>query len=297
MKANGHHPKPADTETLDLQDKHVLVIGLGGRGQAACRLLRRNGARVLAVDSENNQDLQDRAAELHPLGVEVSLGTSALPKRDFSFAVVSPAGPSNAQLVAAVVQRQLPVIGELEFGVQQSKCLSIAISGTNGKGTTAELVERVLTTNHRKTVLSGDRAHPVCAVIEQTRHLDYLILQVDSVQLETTQFFRPSVAVLTNLSPAHQDRYSKHEDYVRATAALLKNQQPFDWAIVQSEALAQLFELHLPVPAKVITFSAEDYTADIYLNRGLLISRLPNWSGPLLDMDHCQLRGPHNAEN
>src|SRR5215467_929572 len=264
---NGDRLHGVETEALDLRDKHVLVIGLGGRGQAACKLLRRNGAKVVAVDSDNNQDLQNRAAELHPLGVEVSLGTSTLPRRDFSFAVVSPAGPANAKLVQAVFQRQLPVIGELEFGVQQSKCLSIAISGTNGKGTTAELVERVLTTNHRKTVLSGDRAHPVCAVIEQTRHLDYLILQVDSVQLETTQFFRPSVAVLTNLSPIHHDRYSKHEEYVRATAALLRNQQAFDWAIVQSEALAQLFEFHLPVPAKIITFSAEDYTADIYLNR------------------------------
>src|SRR5437762_6149425 len=127
--ANGDYSHVARTEALDIRDKHVLVIGLGGRGQAACRLLRRNGAKVLAVDSDNNQDLQKRAAELHPLGVEVSLGISTLPRRDFSFAVVSPAGPSNAQLVEAVVQRQLPVIGELEFGVQQSKCLSIAISG------------------------------------------------------------------------------------------------------------------------------------------------------------------------
>ena len=66
---------------------------------------------------------------------------------------------------------------------------------------------------------------------------------------------------------------------------------------MQSEALARLRELDLPVPAKTITFSAKDPEADIHLDRGLLISRLGNWSGPLLDMDHCQLRGPHNAEN
>jgi UDP-N-acetylmuramoylalanine--D-glutamate ligase len=58
-----------------------------------------------------------------------------------------------------------------------------------------------------------------------------------------------------------------------------------------------LKELQLPVPGKTITFSAQDSSADIYLDRGLLISRLGNWSGPLLDMDHCQIRGPHNAEN
>jgi len=93
------------------------------------------------------------------------------------------------------------------------------------------------------------------------------------------------------------DRYASAADYVRAAARVFQNQQPFDWAIVQSEALAKLRELELPVPGKVITFSARDSKADLYLDRGLLISRLPNWSGPLLDMDHCRLKGPHNAEN
>jgi UDP-N-acetylmuramoylalanine--D-glutamate ligase len=75
------------------------------------------------------------------------------------------------------------------------------------------------------------------------------------------------------------------------------NQQPYDWAIIQSEALAQLRSLNLTIPFKIITFSAANRRADIYLDRGLLISRLPDWSGPLLDIDECQLSGPHNAEN
>jgi UDP-N-acetylmuramoylalanine--D-glutamate ligase len=105
------------------------------------------------------------------------------------------------------------------------------------------------------------------------------------------------VAVLTNLAPDHLDRYGSEEAYVRANARLFRNQQALDWSIVQSEAQARLRELNLPVPAKVITFSAEDRNADLYLDRGLIVSRIPNWSGPLLDLQHCQLRGPHNAEN
>ena len=75
------------------------------------------------------------------------------------------------------------------------------------------------------------------------------------------------------------------------------NQQAFDWAIVQSEALAQMRSLNLEIPSKVITFSANNHRADIYLDRGLLVSRRSDWTGPLLDMDKCKLRGPHNAEN
>ena len=175
--------------------------------------------------------------------------------------------------------------------------LSIAIAGTNGKSTTAEMIQRVLSHNNRKAVLSGDCARPICSVVEQTRDLDFLVLQVNARQLETTEFFRPAVAALMNLAPDNLDYYGDLMEYVRANARLFRNQQPFDWAVVQSEALTKLRELDLPVPAKTITFSASDPQADIYLNRGLILSRLPNWSGPLLDIDHCQVSGPHNAEN
>jgi UDP-N-acetylmuramoylalanine--D-glutamate ligase len=134
-------------------------------------------------------------------------------------------------------------------------------------------------------------------VVDGSKDLDFLLLQVNSFQLEATEFFRPAVAVLMNVTPDHLDRYNSADDYVRANARLFGNQQAFDWAIVQSETLRRLRELELPVPAKTITFSSTDVTADIHLERGLLLSRVPNWSGPLLDLDHCQIRGPHNAEN
>jgi UDP-N-acetylmuramoylalanine--D-glutamate ligase len=229
--------------------------------------------------------------------VQVNLGVTSPPKGLFSLAVLSPAKSSNSCLVEAVRSSNIPLIGELEFGYQQARCLSIAIAGTNGKGTTAELVERVLRHNQHKTISSGHCARPICSVVEQSKDLDFIILQVSSFQLETTEFFRPAVAVLMNVATDHLDRYAQPADYIRAIARIFQNQQPFDWAIVQSEALARLRELDLPVPGKIITFSATAPEADLHLERGLLISRLPNWPGPLLDMDHCLLRGPHNAEN
>lgn len=282
---------------LDLANQSVLVIGLGGRGRAACELLSRTGARVVGLDSATTDDLRSTAAKLRPLGVEVELGASALPKREFTLAVVSPGVPASTPLVKTLAERNIPTIGELELGFQQSRCLSIAVAGTNGKGTTAELIEAMLTQSGRKTILSGHGARPVCAVADQTRDLDFLVLQVNSFQLEMTRYFRPAVAVLLNLSPDHLHRYGTLEQYIRANARVFQNQQAFDWTIVQTEALAQLTALGISPPSKVVTFSATDQQSDLYLDRGLIISRLANWSGPLLDMDQCQLRGPHNAEN
>ena len=78
---------------------------------------------------------------------------------------------------------------------------------------------------------------------------------------------------------------------------IFANQQPFDWAIVQTEALAMLRTLGVKVPAKLITFSAHNRRADIYLDRSLIISRIEGWVGPLIDLEKTHLRGPHNAEN
>lgn len=281
----------------ELKDNHVLVLGLGGRGVAACELLLASGARVTAADSADTAELRQAAGPLEAQGVKVLLGAAEAPGVEFSLAVISPAVASQSPLVQSVVRRGVPLVSELELGFQRAQCLAVTIAGTNGKGTTAELIERVLTANHRRVARAGHRAVPICRVAGQTRDLDFLILQVNSFQLEHTHYFRPAVAVLMNLAPDHLDRYASAADYVRANARLFRNQQPFDWAIVQSEALARLREQAEPPQAKTITFSATDPEADLHLDRGLLISRLPNWAGPLLNLDHCHLRGPHNAEN
>jgi UDP-N-acetylmuramoylalanine--D-glutamate ligase len=227
----------------------------------------------------------------------VRLGAAAPPQGDAVLAVLSPGIAMNSELARALDERRIPVVGELELGFQLAKCLSIAVGGTNGKGTTAELVQRVLAHNHRQTLLLAREPWPLESLAEDSKALDFLVLRAHAFQLERTRFFRPNVAVLLNLALDHLDRYPGAEDYVQANAGLFRNQQAFDWAIVQSEALARLKELDLTPPSKVVTFSATDIDADLHLDRGLIISRLGNWSGPLLDMDQCRLRGPHNAEN
>src|SRR5712691_1358523 len=103
---------------IDLKNKNVLVIGLGGRGRAACELLQRNGACVFGVDSADTVDLRAGVEKLLPLGIEVALGVSAPPRRQFSLAVLSPAVPTNIELVQAVVSSRVPLIGEFELGFQ-----------------------------------------------------------------------------------------------------------------------------------------------------------------------------------
>lgn len=281
----------------DRANKQVLVLGLGARGEAACRLLARHGARVTALDEADTPALRETAERLRMPGVEVVLGARTLPAGAFDFAVLSPAVSLHHPLVRQLDARGVPILGVLELAAQRFQCLTIAITGTNGKGTTADLVQQVLRADGRRVAVAGAGGRPVCAVADETAELDYLILQLSAQQLETTRLFRPAVAVLLNLAADTQTRYPGHADYCYAAARVFRQQQPFDWAIVQSEALAQLRALGIVPAAKLITFSATDPTADLGVDRGLLVSRLSNWTGPLLDQDTCRLRGPHNAEN
>ena len=280
-----------------LQNIRVLVAGLGRSGLAAAELSLRRGARVTGVDSATSPALEQTAARLRGLGAEVILAAEHLPPAAFDLAVVSPGVPLQQGLGQEITARSLPLVGELELGYEHALCPNIGITGTNGKTTTTELVERILTHCHLRTVAAGNIGRPLCTVVDQTKELDYLTLEVSSFQLETIQQFRPTVGVVMNLTPDHLERYAGMADYIRAKARLFLNQQAFDWAIVQSEALAQMRSLGVVIPSKVLTFSANNRRADLWLDRGLLVSRIEGWEGPLFDMNQGRLRGPHNAEN
>ena len=267
-----------------LKGKRVLLIGLGSRGRSACRLLCASGASVVAVDCKDNDHLQRETKPLAKLLDDVELG------------VISVGGIRATAWVSALQKLDISMIGELELGFQQLRCLNIAVTGTNGKTSTAKLIERVLSGTQRETRLAGKVDCPVGDAVDGSKELDYLIVAVNSFQLELTQFFSPTVAVLTNIAPDHMDHYGSMAEYVKAKARMFANQQPFDWAIIQSEALAQIRSIGIEIPSKIITFSSSNRRADISLDRGLIVSRVPGWEGPLLDFNECQLQGAHNAE-
>src|SRR5713101_2055755 len=245
-----------------LGNKSVLVLGLGVSGVAAAELLARVGAKVVGVDRADTEALRREAERLREKGVTVRLGVENAPEGEFDLVVASPGVPWANPILKEIVTRNIPIIGEFELGYQHSLCLNIAITGTNGKTTTTELVERLLLQNQIRTIAAGNIGLPLCSVVDKTRELDFVTLEVSSFQLETIKFFRPAIAVLLNITPDHLDRYPSIAEYTRAKGRLFENQQAFDWAVVQSKGLALLKAEGVSIPSKIITFSAQDRTAD-----------------------------------
>ena len=280
-----------------LENKNVLVLGLGLSGRSASRLLVREGARVAALDETDGADRHPEVLALRQSGVDVRTGPFAPQEPNPDLVVTSPGIPSDHPFLKSMAARQVPVIGELELGFLRSACHNIAVSGTNGKTTTTELIGQVLSHSGRQTICAGNIGRPLCDVVEMSRELDYLTLEVSSFQLDHAVQFRPSVAVLTGISPDHVDRYASMDDYVRSKGRLFQNQQHFDHAVIQSGALGKLREAGVRIPSRIVTYSATDREADLVLDRGMIVSHLSDWAGPLVDLKSCRLPGAHNAEN
>ena len=140
---------------FEFTDRCVLVIGPDARGRAACDFLRRRGARVDVLAESDTPELREVATGLRASGFEVCLGATSLPEKDYAFVIVGGELSATSPLALEAAARNLPVFSELELGFHQANCLTIAITGTNGKSTTAGLVARLLTGNQRRVMVCG----------------------------------------------------------------------------------------------------------------------------------------------
>ncbi|MGE9270058.1 MAG: UDP-N-acetylmuramoyl-L-alanine--D-glutamate ligase, partial [Verrucomicrobiales bacterium] len=266
---------------MELRDRRVNILGAGRSGRAAAALALREGAEV---------HVYDVAAEITglPDGVEGHPNTGPEHAVSGDVLVVSPGVDTYGPLVTAFAQGADEVVGEIELAARFYDGRMIAITGTNGKTTTTELVERILRAGGETPVACGNYGVPVCEVVMRDPQPTVLALEASSFQLETIVDFRPEVAIWLNFAPDHMDRYPDVESYRRAKLRIFENQRENDTAIVRAgESLA------LP-GVGVTTFSTEQREADWFFDGRWILRR----GERVLDLhEGTHLRGLHNAEN
>ena len=273
---------------MEVKGKEVVILGLGISGMEAAKLLKDHGANVtVRDDADNKAPVLDRAAALRQLGITVELGKAIQESTAFDFCVLSPGIDPNTPLVRRLSQAGLPTFGELELAYRFCACPIVAITGTNGKTTTTELVNAVLAAGGKRTMASGNIGTAFSAAVRGSKDLDVMVVEVSSFQLENICDFRPRISVHLNLTPDHLDRYKSMEEYEAAKWEIFRNQTPDDVAIVNAN-------LRLPpLRAKRVTISAAGDAADYQLLDGWLVAH----GKQVLEQSRTKLIGPHNAEN
>ncbi len=215
--------------------RQAVVCGLGASGVAAARLLRAEGAEVLAVDERDAPESRRTAAALEALGCAVALGVSAPPAGDFDGAVVSPGLPVDGAFLAEIRRRGIPLVSEMELGWSRFRGRSIAVTGSNGKSSVVKALAECLEAADRRAVPCGNYGLPVCQAVLDMPAADWLVIEASSFQLETCAEFRPDVAVLLNVLPNHLDRHGTLEAYARLKARTFARQRAGDVALVPPE--------------------------------------------------------------
>ncbi len=271
------------------KNQNIAVLGAGLSGFAAALLLRSEGAHVTVLDSAEEKNLLKSTIDnLRSQDVRVICG--ALADKDsstYQMAVLSPGIDPASRLARNFSSRKINMIGELELGWRSCEVPVIAVTGTNGKTTTTELVAQMLNACGQQTIACGNIGKPLSEVARENKQFDVLTVEVSSFQLETIQRFRPSISLWLNFAPDHLDRYRSVTDYRAAKLRIFENQTADDVAIVNAVE-------RLPgIRARTITFSAYVDQADFRLSEGAIIYQ----NEAVLRLSDTKLRGLHNIEN
>lgn len=270
-------------------NQNVAVLGAGLSGAAAALLLRSEDANVTVLDSADEKKLlRSTIDNLRAQGVRVVCGPEADRNSEkFDFVVASPGIDPASALGRNFWSRKIEMIGELELGWRSCETPVIAITGTNGKTTTTEMLAQMLNQCGQKTIACGNIGKPLSEVAREKIKYDVLTVEVSSFQLETIRRFHPSIALWLNFAPDHLDRYRSVAEYRAAKLRVFENQTGDDVAIVNaSENLPEL-------RGRKVTFSAYTNRADFRLSEGSILFQ----NRPVLRLSQTKLRGSHNIEN
>jgi UDP-N-acetylmuramoylalanine--D-glutamate ligase len=274
---------------LRYKNQNVAVLGAGLSGTAAALLLKSEGANVTVLDSaEESKLLKSTIENLRKQGIRVVCGPDA--DKDAStcdLVVLSPGIDPESPLAQNFSLRKIDMIGELELGWQSIDVPVIAVTGTNGKTTTTELLAQMLNACGQKTIACGNIGKPLSEVAREKKKFDVLTVEVSSFQLETIKTFRPSIALWLNFAPDHLDRYASVAEYRAAKLRIFENQTEDDVAIVNAS------ETWPKIRPRKITFSAYNDRADFRLSEGAIVFE----NKAVLRLSDTKLRGAHNIEN
>jgi len=289
---------------MDLSNKHVVVVGLGCSGLATTRFLIQKGAKVTVSDMAPVDELYDKAHKAREMGAVLELGghtPSTFDKADLI--VVSPGVPHTISPLQQAQAKGIEVIGEVELAYRFIKEPIVAITGTNGKTTTAELLGHILSYADKPFFLGGNIGTPLITyVADQNMKASVLVVEVSSFQLDTIKKFRPKLAILLNISSDHFDRYKDMNAYVFSKGRVFENQNEEDIAIYNGND-PRIMALIPAVKSQKKLFGHVAHNSDDEGDEKALIdnSRIliqSNGKPPLhFDLSTSSLRGSHNSEN
>ena len=212
--------------------------------------------------------------------------------------VKSPGIPSSAPLVRKLIGQGTPIISEIEFAGRYDSAKKICITGSNGKTTTTSLIYYLLKNAGLNVGLGGNIGKSYAYQVA-TEHFDYYVLEISSFQLDNVYDFHPDIAIITNITPDHLDRYDHNfENYVAAKFRITRNLRPDDCFIFDSDDEITIGHLDkIILKAKMLPFSQKrEVPQGAFLRDDRIVVRYEESESELY-IRELALGGRHNIYN
>ncbi|MGD9495899.1 MAG: UDP-N-acetylmuramoyl-L-alanine--D-glutamate ligase [Armatimonadota bacterium] len=280
-----------------LAGRRAAVIGAGSSGMACVRLLREVGARVTLADALPVQQIRQQADEARALGAQVVGGVGHLAQiAGADLIVSSPGVPIDHPALVEARAAGIEVMGSIELAYRLCAAPIIAITGTNGKGTTCRVLAAMLAAAGIEHLLAGNIGRPLEGEVTRARPDAPAVVEVSSFQLEATVQFRPRVCCILNIAPDHLDRHRGMREYIAAKSRILANQRPEDFAIVNldDELARQTSEAGA---ATKLSISTQWGLADAHVRGGEIVVSLWGREAAICPASDLPLRGRHHLAN
>lgn len=279
------------------EKKKIVVLGAGESGVGTAVLAQKQGFDVFV--SDKGEIKEEYRAALEKYKIRFEEGTHSESEILSANEIVkSPGIPEKVEILKKIRAAGIPVISEIEFAGRYSKAKMIGITGTNGKTTTTMLVYHILQKAGLKVGLAGNVGKSFAMQVAE-QDFDYYVLELSSFQLDDMYHFKCDIAILTNITPDHLDRYNYElKNYVMAKFRIIQNQTSADAFIYcADDAITTEYLPSVQVNSKKYPFSLKTKVEQgAYVEDQQLIITTNNNQFTML-IHELALQGKHNLHN
>ena len=282
---------------MNIKGKNITVIGLGESGFSAAKLARYKGAHVFVSEQSNNNKNIEYLNVFNRLGIEYEIGEHSSKVYHSDMWIVSPGIPKNSKLIKVAINAKIEIFGEIEFASWYTESFIIAITGSNGKTTTSNIINSILIKSNYVSYLAGNIGIPFSKVvleeIENNRKDIIYVLEISSFQMEFINLFRPNVGIYLNISPDHLDRHLTMSEYINLKTSMVSNQLKDDFIVYNydDEILKKYFQKNI---RKTIPFSTKKDSFIYSLKNNKILNQKKDL---LINCGDIGILGQHNFSN
>ena len=277
--------------------KRLVVLGGGESGVGTAILGKKEGYDVFVSDFGKIKDNYRDVLDKYEIKWEDEKHTEEL-ILNASVVMKSPGIPEKAPIVKKLIEKGIPVISEIEFANDFTKAITIGITGSNGKTTTTMLTYHLLKEGGLNVGLGGNIGKSFAWQVAEENYDSY-VLELSSFQLDGIINYKPHIAIITNISPDHLDRYDyKYENYIASKFRITMNQTEEDYLIYDAddEAISNWLQNN-KVKAQLIPFSiSKSVENGAFLNNNTMEINI-NQEEFLMETSNIALEGKHNMKN